>query len=141
MPPPPVSGAATGNSVCVTVRVGWTRVRVTVGSTLVRVTVAVGVPGARGEAVFVGTVVERPGPDGAVLVDAPAPVGDGVRVAGPDDCPLVGGVGVKTEGTEEPLPPAVQAETEAATSTAPAARAAATATHPGSHRAKSGASS
>jgi hypothetical protein len=33
----------------------------------------------------------------------------------------VTGVGVNTEGTEDPLPPAVQAVAETATSTAPAA--------------------
>jgi hypothetical protein len=48
------------------------------------------------------------------------PVGDGVRV--PDwleDCPLVWGVGVKIDGTDEPPP--VQADTVTASRTAPAA--------------------
>ena len=48
------------------------------------------------------------------------PVGDGVRVPGSlDDCPLVCGVGVKIDGTDELLP--VQAETVMARRTAPAA--------------------
>jgi len=48
------------------------------------------------------------------------PVGDGVRVPGSlDDCPLVWGVGVKIDGTDELLP--VQAETVMASRTAPAA--------------------
>jgi hypothetical protein len=56
--------------------------------------------------------------------EAPAPVGDGVRVlewVADEPCPLVCGVGVKTEGTDEPLPLAVQAETATARRTAPAA--------------------
>ena len=49
------------------------------------------------------------------------PVGDGVRVPAPveEECPPVGAVGVKIDGTEEP--PLVQAETVTARSTAPAA--------------------
>jgi hypothetical protein len=47
---------------------------------------------------------------------------DGVRVPELDEeCPLVGAVGVKTDGTDEPLPPPLQAETAAARMTAPAA--------------------
>jgi hypothetical protein len=65
-------------------------------------------------------------PDADLLGDEPPevretwPVGDGVRVPGwLDDCPLVCGVGVKIDGTDE-LPP-VQAETVMARRTAPAA--------------------
>jgi hypothetical protein len=48
-------------------------------------------------------------------------VGDGVRVPAPvdEECPPVGAVGVKIDGTEEPPP--VQAETVSARRTAPAA--------------------
>jgi hypothetical protein len=58
----------------------------------------------------------------AVLVDVSPPVGDGMRLPGwpaEDPCPLVCGVGVKTDGTDEP--PLVQADTANARSTAPAA--------------------
>jgi len=59
---------------------------------------------------------------GLLVVEVRPPGGDGVRVAG---CVLdpeedVSGVGVKVDGTEEP--PDVQAETSAASRTAPAAR-------------------
>jgi hypothetical protein len=49
------------------------------------------------------------------------PVGEGVRVLAPvdEECPVVGGVGVKIDGTEEP--PLVQAETVTARRNAPAA--------------------
>jgi hypothetical protein len=55
----------------------------------------------------------------SVLVDEAPPDGDGVRVAADEVVVLVDGVGVKTDGTDEPPP--VQAETVTATSTAPAA--------------------
>jgi hypothetical protein len=56
----------------------------------------------------------------AVLVVEEAPSdGDGARLADDVAVPLAGGVGVKTDGTDEPPP--VQAETATAMSTAPAA--------------------
>jgi hypothetical protein len=68
----------------------------------------------------------RPGAD--VLADDPPdaredpPPGDGVRVPWwLDDCPLVWGAGAEIDGTEEPPPPPLQAETVTARSTAPAA--------------------
>jgi hypothetical protein len=133
--PPPVSGAAVGNAgaagtaVCVTVRV----------------TVGFGVTewdacgeaeddacgesedDACGESEACGEpeADAPPRPVEVAVAEAPDdledwPVGDGVRV--PDwlgDCPLVWGVGVKIDGTDEP--PLVQADTVTASRTAPAA--------------------
>jgi hypothetical protein len=60
-------------------------------------------------------------PDDAFLVDDGSPAGDGVRVAGllVAVAALVTGVGVNVAGTD--VPPRVQAETVAASRTAPAA--------------------
>jgi hypothetical protein len=58
----------------------------------------------------------------AFPVDEAPPAGDGVRLLDTEACPLVGAVGVKIDGTEEPEPPPpVQAETAITMSTAPAA--------------------
>lgn len=57
----------------------------------------------------------------AVLVDEAPPAGEGVRLLDTEACPVVGAVGVKIDGTEEPEPPPVQAETAITMSTAPAA--------------------
>ena len=146
VPPPPVSGAAVGNCVTVAVAVAVTVACGVDEARIERVGVAAGVEPA-GE---LGTrvaeaeteteteteaetealaVVTRPGAGvlaavllvaGCALVDRPSP-GEGVRVSGcvaaPED---VTGVGVKVDGTEDPL--AVQAETAIASRTAPAAR-------------------
>ena len=55
----------------------------------------------------------------AVLVDEAPPAGEGVRLLDTEACPVVGAVGVKIDGTDEP--PAVQADTEIARTAAPAA--------------------
>lgn len=57
----------------------------------------------------------------AFPVEEAPPAGDGVRLPDTEACPLVGAVGVKIDGTEEPEPPPVQAETAITMSTAPAA--------------------
>jgi hypothetical protein len=57
----------------------------------------------------------------AFPVDEAPPAGDGVRLLDTEACPLAGAVGVKIDGTEEPEPPPVQAETAITMSTAPAA--------------------
>jgi len=71
----------------------------------------------------------------------PAQRANGVRVAPPvdEECPLVGTVGVKMDGTEEPPP--VQAETVTARRIAPAAERPAIGHAPWPRRAGSGASS
>jgi hypothetical protein len=123
--PPPVSGAAVGNAgvtgaaVCVTVRV-------TVGFGVTEWD-ARGESEARAEPEACGEpdADALPRPVEVAVAEAPDdledwPVGDGVRV--PDwlgDCPLVWGVGVKIDGTDEP--PLVQADTVTASRTAPAA--------------------
>jgi hypothetical protein len=126
VPPPPVSGAvvgyagATGAEVCVTGAEDGTADGEVDGAV-----VAGGFDDAEADACGesdalacgVGDVLAP-----AVLVDVSPPFGDGARVPGwsaEDPCPLVGGVGVKTDGTDEPPP--VQADTANARSTAPAA--------------------
>lgn len=145
MPPPPVSGAAVGNcvTVAVAVTVAWgvdeartERVGVADGEE------AAGELGARVADAETDTeteteaetetlaVVTRPEAAvlaavllvaGCVVVDRPPP-GEGVRVSGcvaaPEDD--VTGVGVKVDGTEDPL--GEQAETAIASRNAPAAR-------------------
>jgi hypothetical protein len=126
VPPPPVSGAvvgyveATGAEVCVTgaedgavVAGGFDDAEADAcGEPDVLVCVVGDVP-----ACAVGDVPAPP-----VLVDVSPSAGDGMRLPvwpAEDPCPLVCGVGVKTEGTDEPPP--VQADTANARSTAPAA--------------------
>jgi len=147
VPPPPVSGAAVGtNGDCVTV--AWTvTVAVTVACGVDEARVerlgvadgeaAAGELGARvaeeeteteTETETEAWAVDRPVEELLVLAcvvaaeDPPPPAGDGVWVAGfvaePDDD--VNGVGVKVDGTEEPL--GEQAETATVSRTAPAAR-------------------
>ncbi len=134
MPPPPVSGAvvgyagATGAEVCVTGAEDETADGEADGAVVAGGFDDAGAD-ARGEpdvlACAVGVVracAEPDVPAPGVLVDVSPPAGDGARVPGwpaEDPCPLVGGVGVKTEGTDEPPP--VQADTANARSTAPAA--------------------
>jgi hypothetical protein len=142
VPPPPVSGAAVGNAgvagadVCVGAEVG-VGAEVCVGAG-VPLWVGAGVPLCVGFAVAELDACEEvdvcgepdadalPRPVADVLGDEPPevretwPVGEGVRVPGwLDDCPLVWGVGVKIDGTDELLP--VQADTVMARRTAPAA--------------------
>ena len=96
------------------------------GAVWVCVAVAVGETGGRDEIVVRGEPDADAPPRLVDVADAPPdredpPVGDGVRVPWADDCPVIEGVGVKTDGTDEPEPPAVQAETVTASRTAPAA--------------------
>ncbi len=146
MPPPPGSGAAVGNTEDAGADV-WVGVGVCVGRIVV--TPGVGATEAVADAVFVAVagvrdeadVCGEPDADALprlceVLADAPdvredPPDGDGVRVPWLADCPLVVGVGVKMDGTEEPEPPPVQAETVTASRTAPAAERPATRHAPG----------
>ena len=141
MPPPPVSGAAVGNAVCdggggVAVRVG-----VGVGECEACELEADAELEACAELdpdAELDACAELDA-EGEPEVEAPpravevaladellddletCPEGDGVRVVPPvdEECPLVGAVGVKMDGTEEPPP--VQAETVTARRIAPAA--------------------
>ena len=128
VPPPPVSGAAVGKdgvaAECTGVDDGaddgagvddWVA-----GADVL------GVPEAEARAVVDLLVAALPLAGllvpGLLVVEVRPPGGDGVRVAGCVVAPEedVSGVGVKVDGTEEP--PDVQAETSAASRTAPAAR-------------------
>jgi hypothetical protein len=128
VPPPPVSGAvvgyagATGAAVCVTgAEDGTVDGAVVAGGFDEAGADTCGEPVlACGEPVLACAVGDVLAP--AVLVDVPPSVGDGARLPewpAEDPCPLVCGVGVKTDGTDEPPP--VQADTANARSTAPAA--------------------
>jgi hypothetical protein len=127
--PPPVSGAAVGNAgvsgvavcvtVCVTVGFGeaeWDACGESEACAELEAE-ACGEPDA--------DAPPRPVEVAVAVAEAPDdledwPVGDGVRVPdGLGDCPLVWGVGVKIDGTDDP--PLVQADTVTASRTAPAA--------------------
>jgi hypothetical protein len=123
VPPPPVSGAVVGYvgaEVCVTGADDGTADGEAGGAV-----VAGGFDAAEADAcvepdVLACAVGDVRAP--AVLADVAPPVGEGVRLAGwlaEDPCPLVCGVGVKTDGADEPPP--VQADTANARRTAPAA--------------------